>query len=233
MSPPWMPLYIADYRKHTSHLGAAEHGAYLLLIMHYWAVGELPDDDRQLARIACMTEREWRRARPIIQRFFHSGWRHHRIDSELGKTAKVSEAYASRAKKAAGKRWSKHTSSNAPSNAPSSPSSNATGMLGDAEPHPHSSGALAPSLSESKDSASKRVENDPERELFERGKAVLGPDAGGLIAKVRKAKNGSIPLARAVIETASTKQNPREYVGAILRGAAEQEQENGRVRVAI
>jgi hypothetical protein len=54
--------------------------------------------------------------------------------------------------------------------------------------------------------------------LFERGKDVLGNDAGGLIAKLKKAKGGSIALARAAIETASTKQNPREYVGAVIRG---------------
>jgi hypothetical protein len=52
-----------------------------------------------------------------------------------------------------------------------------------------------------------------EKELFRRGKAVLGKDAGGLIAKLLKAKDGNVALARAAIETASTKQNPREWIG--------------------
>ena len=90
MSRPWMPLYIADYRKDTGHLSAAEHGAYLLLIMHYWATGRLPDNDRQLSRIACMSPAEWKRARPIVEPFFEDGWKHGRIDEELAKAADIS-----------------------------------------------------------------------------------------------------------------------------------------------
>ena len=58
----------------------------------------------------------------------------------------------------------------------------------------------------------------PETELFRRGKEVLGKNAGGLIAELLRAKDGSIPLARSAIEAASTKHDPREYVGAIIRG---------------
>ena len=61
---------------------------------------------------------------------------------------------------------------------------------------------------------------DAEKELFERGKQVLGKDAGGLVARLRKSKGGSIELARAAIEQAATKQDPREYIGRILRGPA-------------
>jgi uncharacterized protein YdaU (DUF1376 family) len=78
-SPPWMPLYIGDYRAETAHLSAAQHGAYLLLIMHYWQQGTLPDDDEQLARIVCMSIVEWRKNRAVIRAFFGEGWRHKRI----------------------------------------------------------------------------------------------------------------------------------------------------------
>lgn len=111
MSPPWMPLYIADYRQDTAHLSAAEHGAYLLLIMHYWSAGSLPTEDRQLARIAAMSPSEWKRSRSTIQPFFLDGWKHKRIDAELARTAEVSASYAARASQAAKTRWSKHASS--------------------------------------------------------------------------------------------------------------------------
>lgn len=57
-----------------------------------------------------------------------------------------------------------------------------------------------------------------EVEYFRRIKEVAGPSAGGLGKKLLQAKNGSIPLARAAVEQASTKENPREFIGAIIRG---------------
>jgi hypothetical protein len=70
------------------------------------------------------------------------------------------------------------------------------------------------------DAAPNGAQKEPseEVELFKRGKIILGPNAGGLIAKLLKSKKGSVPLARAIIELASTKENPQEYIGAVIRG---------------
>jgi hypothetical protein len=57
-----------------------------------------------------------------------------------------------------------------------------------------------------------------ERSYFDRGKQVLGRNAGGLLTKLMTAQ-GSVEMARAAIEIASDKQNPREYIGAVLRKA--------------
>ncbi len=62
-----------------------------------------------------------------------------------------------------------------------------------------------------------------ERQLFVRGKEVLGSSAGGMIKKLLTAKEGSVAQARAAIETASEKENPREYIGAILRNDGEED----------
>lgn len=98
----WMPLYWGDYHRDTGHLGAAEHGGYLLLIGHYWATGKpLPDNDILLARIARMTTDEWAAARRIIEPFFQVSdglWRHKRINEELAKWQRLLDA-----KSAAGK----------------------------------------------------------------------------------------------------------------------------------
>lgn len=92
MKRPWMPLYPADYLADTGHLSVAEHGAYMLLIMHYWVNEGLPTDDRLLARIARMTPQQWKAARPAISGFFDEDWKHKRIEFELTEAARISAA---------------------------------------------------------------------------------------------------------------------------------------------
>jgi uncharacterized protein YdaU (DUF1376 family) len=94
MNRPWMPLYVGDYLGDTGHLTTAQHGAYLLLMMQYWRKGELPDDDRQLSKITKLPLRTWCEYRPILQDFFHEGWKHKRIDAELARMVRVSEKRA-------------------------------------------------------------------------------------------------------------------------------------------
>jgi uncharacterized protein YdaU (DUF1376 family) len=94
MKRPWMPLYVGDYLGDTGHLTTAQHGAYLLLMMHYWRKGELPDDDRQLSKITKLPLKTWCDYRPILQDFFHDGWKHKRIDAELERMVRLSEKRA-------------------------------------------------------------------------------------------------------------------------------------------
>jgi uncharacterized protein YdaU (DUF1376 family) len=87
MNAPYMPLFVADYLADTAHLSAAEHGAYLLLLMNYWQRQKpLPADDRKLARIARMSDAEWGDARETLAELFRESdglWHHKRVDAEL------------------------------------------------------------------------------------------------------------------------------------------------------
>jgi uncharacterized protein YdaU (DUF1376 family) len=94
MNRPWMPLYVGDYLGDTGHHTTTQHGAYLLLMMHYWRKGELPDDDRQLSKIAKLPLKTWCEYRATLQDFFYDGWKHKRIDAELAKMMRVSEKRA-------------------------------------------------------------------------------------------------------------------------------------------
>ena len=93
MSKAWMPLYIGDYLRDTQHLSVAEHGAYLLLIMHYWQHGGLPTDEREVLRVAKMGS-NWFRHREAIASLFQPGWKHKRIDKELARAQEIANKRA-------------------------------------------------------------------------------------------------------------------------------------------
>jgi uncharacterized protein YdaU (DUF1376 family) len=108
MTRPWMPLYVSDYRADTAHLSTLEHGAYLLLIMHYWQKDGLPTDEKQLAKVAGLTLRQWLKMGPTLAAFFGDGWTHKRIDDELQKAKHITKNASVNAKK----RWAKSLQNN-------------------------------------------------------------------------------------------------------------------------
>jgi len=55
-----IPFDTVDYVTTTGNLTTVEHGAFLLLAFAKWNMGELPDDDRQLAQIARLSLHRWR-----------------------------------------------------------------------------------------------------------------------------------------------------------------------------
>ena len=88
---PWMPLNVEDYMADTLHLSAAEHGAYLLLIMRYWKDGGLPADEKMVQRYSRLSTEQWAESRDALAAFFQDGWRHARIDAELAKATDIIE----------------------------------------------------------------------------------------------------------------------------------------------
>jgi uncharacterized protein YdaU (DUF1376 family) len=201
MNPPKMPIHIGDLMRDTGHLRALLFGAYLALLFHHWSTGLLPDDDEQLSAIARMSPAEWRKARPIIEKFFQPGWVHGRVVDDLADAKESYEKLAS-----AGSKGGKARAENKRrlSEAISIATSDVQASLN--QPLTFNQGK--------KDAAI--AAPDPEVELFRRGKEVLGKSAGGLVKQLLDAKGGKINLARAAIETASSKENPREYIGKII-----------------
>lgn len=197
-----MPLYIADYLADTGHLRTIEHGAYILLIMHYWQHGGLPDSDDLLARICRMTARDWSRCRDALAGLFSHGWHHKRIDAELAIASDIISKRSAAGKAGAYARYGNRSGKR-----------NSNGMAIAEQTHAPSP---TPSPKKKKDGADAPPKS-LEQQLFDRGKEVLGEAAGGLISKLLKAKDGNVALARAAIEQASTKQKPSEYIGAVVR----------------
>lgn len=134
-APPYMKLYVGDYLGDTHHLGALEHGAYLLLLMAMWrAGGTLPAIDANLARLARCTLDEWTSVRPAVMAFFkvsRGKLTHKRLAEEMAKyetvSRKRSEAVQERERK-------KHNKDN--DQDPSNDGSNDPLMIAKPEPEP-------------------------------------------------------------------------------------------------
>ena len=92
----WMPLYVGDYLADTMEFDAPEHGAYLLLILHYWRTRQpLPLDEKTLLKIAKIPTSRVNRCtlKRVIGKFTFTdnGYRHNRIDLELEKAQQRKE----------------------------------------------------------------------------------------------------------------------------------------------
>lgn len=111
MSLSWFPLYHGDYLRDTRSLSAAEHGAYLLLLMEFFQSGPLPDNVDRLCLIAANASAET--VRHVLTRYWEltdAGWTNRKAEKvrdqqllahekrvnagRLGGTAKASNAIA-------------------------------------------------------------------------------------------------------------------------------------------
>lgn len=203
---PSLPLFTDAWVADTKHLSRLERGTYHDLIVLMWRSPEcrVPNDDEWLSRRMGMTLDEVKNElRPIIAEFMQTdgNWLFQkRLRKEFDWCKKNSRQRSDAAKS----RWSKEKT-------PSKRNANTDTPRN------------APILSYPTNKMPPAAAPSPEVELFRRGKDVLGRESGGLIKNLVKAKAGDIALARAAIETASTKANPREYVGGVIRGGAQQQ----------
>jgi uncharacterized protein YdaU (DUF1376 family) len=103
MSNPWTPFYWRDYIGDTGHLSLMEHGAYLLLMAHYYMTGEpLPANAEQLHRICrAFADAERHACQSVLDQFFvleGDVYRNARADEEIEKARKISEVRANAAR---------------------------------------------------------------------------------------------------------------------------------------
>lgn len=82
---PALPIFTDAYLADTRHLTAAQHGAYLLLLMMAWRTPDcsLPDDDEKLARWSCMDKRTWKANKETILSFWARNNSGHLIQKRL------------------------------------------------------------------------------------------------------------------------------------------------------
>ena len=90
MTRPWYSFYPADYGKDTGHLTLVEHGAYRVLMDHYYAhEAPLPANMARLFRLCrAKSEDEKKAVRFVLKEFFDAtaqGFSHKRIEAEIAK----------------------------------------------------------------------------------------------------------------------------------------------------
>lgn len=117
---PVFPIFTDAYLADTRHLTAAQHGAYLLLLISAWRMPDcaLPNDDKLLARFASMDARTWKSNREVIIKFWTLGndqkFRQGRMIDER-KIAETQRSKNSEAGKSSSlKRKGRHTKSGQP-----------------------------------------------------------------------------------------------------------------------
>ncbi len=96
MADAWTAFYWGDYGRKTSHLSLAEHGAYLLLMKHYYSTRKpLPTNVNRLYSLCRAVEATEQAAVDyVIGEFFNltdEGYVQPRIQEELDKARKISE----------------------------------------------------------------------------------------------------------------------------------------------
>ena len=98
------PRFVGDYIRDTGHLSLAEHGAYNILLDHYYAT------ERPITRINAMklchavSKSDKAAVESVLSEFFHStdqGYRNARADREISKAKEKSK----KAKQSINARW--------------------------------------------------------------------------------------------------------------------------------
>lgn len=119
MSLPWFPFHIDKFLSDTLALDGEAIGAYVLLMLHYYATETPPrDNDRALATIARLPIKTWKERRPEIEALFQirdGAWHHPTIEAQMA-DAKAKHAMVIARTSAAGQaRWANRPPKAAPS----------------------------------------------------------------------------------------------------------------------
>lgn len=224
---PWFPFYPADYQLDTLDLTFEQHGLYLTLLLLAWRRpdGALIEEELPKMLRALAADAHGNRLRTllpsVLHRFFKKGedgkWRQNRLEEEREKGAKLSRKQSEIALKrhAAEREINDLADANA---VPLQSQSQHSTKKKEQDAAKAAAGA-APGLFEEppKPVLVPPSPPTPEAELYRRGREVLGKAAGGVIKTLLKAKNGSIPEARAAIEIASTKGDSMEWLQRVIR----------------
>lgn len=114
MADQYYRFFPGDYQRDTGDLSLVEHGAYRVLLDHYYTQECLPADKEKCYRIArAFTQAEQAAVDNIIKRFFRADGdvlRNKKADKEIIERKAFIDAQSERGKRGAAARWNKENS---------------------------------------------------------------------------------------------------------------------------
>lgn len=219
-----MPLFVEPFLADTQHLSDEEIGIYTRLLALAWlqSTCDLPNDPQWLMRRLRKTEDEYQRlVQPIIDEFWRENKQHRLEQKRQRKERAYVRKNIAQKRTAAAKRWKQTKSDDAAGYAASHDPAYAPHMHTHTHPHTHLTEEDNKELSSS-DAASASNGQDEDAMLYREGKELLGPKAGSLITKLKRAKG--VKTARMVLATAKTKDDPQAYIAAAANKTTDQAQ---------
>lgn len=111
-----MAVNVPKFLRETSHFDAFKVGAYLRLMIRYWASGPFLDDWAELAATCSMSPDLWKSANVSLMRLFRKGsdgcWHHDDLDKQRALAIERVTKFRARGRKASATRWGAKTGRN-------------------------------------------------------------------------------------------------------------------------
>lgn len=210
---PWFPCFPDKWLSAFAAMGPEEGYLYWIVCLRIYETGgpcrDTPEalslrTHMKIKRVEVALESLKRTGKLVVRADgLHNPFAEKIIADAIAKRRRLAESGSHGGKKSSEKRkqnQSRASSEASPKTKP--PSSNLELEL-------DSEGANAPSAGQ---------QEAPDARVYRRGREVLGNNAGGLVRRVIDHHRGNFALAVSSIEQSSTKSNPREWIGALLRG---------------
>ncbi len=209
MTQPYMPLFFGDFLAATAEWSGEERALYLLALSYQWSMGSLPTEHKRLAKLMDYERRTFDELwQTVGKKFVEQDGRlfNLRLEDHRRKAQEVSKKRALAGANGAAKRWQQDSNSHEGANGKE------IAIAKTLPSHPIQSNPIQESKSGF--AAPGDGNSDPRKALFDLGKRLLGPNAGGFISKAiartSEAKVGEVLGHMALSEKA----DPRAYFEA-------------------
>ena len=211
-------FYPRDWHLDTRDLSNAEKGVYIdLLASIYARGGPLPNDERELCRLCgCATVRS---LRPLLDGLLTRG-KLKLADGCLTNGRAMEEIAKAERQKAASTKGGKATADRVRTEFEPNSSRTQAEIRPDIEEN-QGGNVCPPSPSVERippTEGAGAAPPDPKKPVYELGKKLLGKSSGGQVTNLIRHHGGDLAATIQTLNLATNKSDPREYIGAILRG---------------